>query len=102
MICLEWSKLMTEKMVRTQVYLPQDIYEKLRSRADEEGITMAAQIREALAEYVVEKPEKKEHILTADDPIWELIGIGESGITDGSVNHDKYIYTRDWDKEEDQ
>lgn len=92
---------MSEKMVRTQVYLPQDIYDQLKSRADEEGVTMATQIREALAEYVVEKPKKKEHILTEDDPIWQLIGIGESGISDGSVNHDKYIYTRDWDKEED-
>ena len=92
---------MTEKMVRTQVYLPQDIYEKLKNRAEEEGVTMANQIREALVEYVVEKPKKKEHILTSEDPIWQLMGIGESGITDGSVNHDKYIYARDWDKEED-
>ncbi|WP_420641152.1 CopG family transcriptional regulator [Candidatus Leptofilum sp.] len=93
---------MTEKMVRTQVYLPQDIYEKLKSRADEEGITMATQIREALAEYVVEQPEEKEgHVLTEDDPIWQLIGIGKGGPPDGSVNHDKYIYTRDWDPEDD-
>ncbi len=91
---------MSEKMVRTQVYLPNDIYQTLKARADEEGITMATQIREALAQYVVEtKPEKKGHILTADDPIWNLIGMVKSGITDGSVNHDKYIYVRDWDPE---
>ena len=91
---------MSEKMVRTQVYLPQEIYDQLKSRADEEGVTMATQIREALAEYVVEKPKKKEHILTEDDPIWQLIGIGKGGPPDGSMNHDKYVYTRDWDPED--
>jgi hypothetical protein len=91
---------MTEKMVRTQVYLPRDIYVQLKNRADEEGITMAIQIREALAQYVTESPkEEKGHILTADDPIWNIIGMIESGISDGSVNHDKYIYTRHWDPE---
>ena len=89
---------MAEKMVRTQVYLPNDIYQQLKTRADDQGITMAVQIREALANYVVEKKaEKKGHILTADDPIWNLIGMVKSGISDGSVNHDKYIYSRDWD-----
>lgn len=91
---------MSEKMVRTQVYLPRDIYVKLKKRAEEEGMSMATQIREALVEYVVAKPEKKKHILTADDPIWQIIGVGKGGPADGSVKHDKYIYTRDWDPEE--
>ena len=92
---------MSEKMVRTQVYLPRDIYEQLKKRADTEGIAMATQIREALAQYVTESPAQQEgHILTADDPIWNIIGMGKSDITDGSVNHDKYIYTRDWDPED--
>ena len=92
---------MSEKMVRTQVYLPRDIYEQLKDRADAEGITMATQIREALAQYVTEAPTKEEgHILTADDPIWNIIGMGKSDVTDGSVNHDKYIYIRDWDPED--
>lgn len=94
---------MTEKMVRTQVYLPPDIYEKLKERSEAEGITMATQIREALAQYVIEQTTEEEgHILRADDPIWDLIGLGESGISDGSVNHDKYIYVRDWDSQEDE
>lgn len=92
---------MTEKMIRTQVYLPADIYEKLKQRSEMEGITMATQIREALAQYVVEQTVDEEgHILRPDDPIWDLVGIGQSGITDGSVNHDKYIYVRDWDPPE--
>ena len=94
---------MDEKMVRTQVYLPRDIYEQLKQRADKEGITMAHQIREALMQYVIETTEEDEskYVISDDDPIWDLIGIVKnSGITDGSVNHDKYIYVRDWDPED--
>lgn len=94
---------MTEKMVRTQVYLPRDMYEQLKQRADGEGITMATQIREAIAQYVVEtEEERKPPLFTEDDPIWDMIGMCKNGPEDGSVNHDKYIYVRDWDPEEDE
>jgi hypothetical protein len=92
---------MSEKMVRTQVYLPRDIYEQLKQRANEEGITMAHQIREALLQYVVEQPEAEDApVLAPDDPVWNLIGMCKGGPEDGSVNHDKYIYGRDWEREE--
>ncbi|MBX3056522.1 MAG: ribbon-helix-helix protein, CopG family [Anaerolineae bacterium] len=93
---------MAENMVRTQVYLPRDIYEQIKARAEREGITMADQIREALVEYVVATGETRARapILTDDDPIWEMIGMIKSGVTDGSVNHDRYIYVRDWDSVE--
>lgn len=90
---------MSENMVRTQVYLPKDVYEQLKQRAEAEGVTMAAQIREALAKYVV-TPDDEGPILTPDNPIWQLVGIGEGGPQDGSVNHDQYIYARDWDEAE--
>jgi hypothetical protein len=94
---------MDEKMVRTQVYLPRDIYEQLKERADNEGLTMASQIREALAQYVVEtKEEDNVQVFTKDDPIWDMVGMIKSGITDGSYNHDKYIYVRDWDMGDDK
>ena len=91
---------MSNKMVRTQVYLPGDIYEELKRRADDEGITMATQIREALAEYIARsqypyggmRPEPPKHVLRADDPIWEMIGMAMRGHDDGSVYHDWYIY----------
>ena len=31
-------------------------------------------------------------ILTEDDPIWQIVGAGKSDVTDGSINHDHYIY----------
>jgi predicted DNA-binding protein len=92
---------MDEKMVRTQVYLPRDIYEQLKQRAEKDGSSMASQIREALAEYVVETKEDVEdtskYAIPPDDPIWGMIGMGKGGPEDGSYNHDKYIYARDWD-----
>ena len=39
---------MAETMVRTQVYLPRDVYEKLRQRAEKHKLTLALQIRAAL------------------------------------------------------
>lgn len=95
---------MDEKMVRTQVYLPRDIYEQLKERADKEGLTMAHQIREALAQYVVETKEEEvlapKYTIPPDDPIWDMIGMLKGGPEDGSYNHDKYIYVRDWDLDE--
>ncbi|MCP5100029.1 MAG: ribbon-helix-helix protein, CopG family [Chloroflexi bacterium] len=89
---------MTENMIRTQVYLPREIYEKLKLRAESEGTAMATQIREALSEYVVKSTKLQSgQPIPEDDPIWDMIGMVDSGVTDGSVNHDKYIYTRDWD-----
>lgn len=89
---------MIEKMVCTQVYLPRDIYENLKHRAETHGITIAMQIREALVQYiVVPANDEDRHIIPADDPIWDMIGMGKGGPEDGSVNHDKYIYARDWD-----
>jgi hypothetical protein len=96
---------MKKKMVRTQVYLPRDMYEQLKQRADEGGITMAHQIREAVALYVVETEanieDESKYAIPPDDPIWDMIGMCKDGPADGAVNHDKYIYVRDWDLEED-
>jgi predicted DNA-binding protein len=90
---------MDRKMVRTQVYLPQKIYDQLKQRVDEEGLTMAHQIREALAQYVAESDaeDASKYVIADTDPIWHLIGIVESDVEDGSINHDAYLYRRDWD-----
>ena len=33
-----------------------------------------------------------EEITWEHDPLWDIVGLGESGVTDGSVEHDKYLY----------
>lgn len=81
-------------MVRTQVYLPRDIYAKLHERAEEQGITMAHQIREALEDYIakIELEEEDDGIWTADNPIFQMLGMFDSGLGDLALNHDEYLY----------
>ena len=89
---------MRENMVRTQVYLPRDIYDRLQKRAEENDLTLAVQIREALEDYLrYASGGDEERVMSPDDPLLQLMGSMTSGLGDGSVNHDKYIYRRDWD-----
>jgi hypothetical protein len=89
---------MSENMVRTQVYLPREMYDRLQKRAGKHELTLALQIREALAEYLERSDAAEEPILRADDPIFELIGMASSKEGDLSVNHDHYLYG--WPKRE--
>lgn len=84
---------MRETMVRTQVYLPRDIYQRLQKRAEENDLTLAVQVREALVDYL-ERVELQDDdgVLHADDPIFQMIGMFDSGLGDLSVNHDHYLY----------
>ncbi|HEY4690194.1 MAG TPA: ribbon-helix-helix domain-containing protein [Anaerolineae bacterium] len=90
---------MRENMVRTQVYLPRKIHEQLQARAEKQGLTLAVQIREALADYIERvESEADDGILHADDPIFQLIGSVSSKEGDLSINHDHYLYG--WPKRE--
>ena len=81
-------------MVRTQVYLPRDVYEKLRQRAEKHGLTMADQIREALDDYVV-RIRQEEKLPPFNPNEWfEIIDkISFDGPPDLAENHDKYLYS---------
>ncbi|CAG0931269.1 hypothetical protein TFLX_02053 [Thermoflexales bacterium] len=88
---------MRENMVRTQVYLPREIYERLQKRAEENDLTLAVQIREALEDYLRHAvAEGEERVMSPDDPLLQLVGTMATGLGDGSINHDQYIYRRDW------
>src|SRR5262245_596225 len=85
---------MSEKMVRTQVYLPRGVYDQLQRRAERHGLTLALQIREALEGYLVRGDESETEREPLDlGNLFEITGkFGGSGLSDSSVNHDKYIY----------
>ncbi len=85
---------MSEKMVRTQVYLPRGIYDQLQRRAERHGLTLALQIREALEGYLVHGTETEAKMEPLElGNLFEITGkFGGSGLKDSSVNHDKYIY----------
>ncbi len=88
---------MRETMVRTQVYLPRDVYQRLQKRAEENDLTLAVQIREALEDYLrYAVTEDEEVLMSPDDPLRALVGSIATGLGDGSVNHDQYIYIRNW------
>jgi hypothetical protein len=84
---------MSEKMVRTQVYLPREVHATLTRRAEEQGLTLANQIRAALDEYLARvEADEDGVILLPDDPLFQMMGMFDSGIPDLGLNHDHYLY----------
>ena len=79
-------------MVRTQIYLPRELHEELKRRAEEDGVPMAVQIRDALRLYL-ERTGSEGRVLREDDPIWSFVGTSD-GPVDASTDHDKYLYGR--------
>ena len=84
-------------MSTTVVYslrLPVSVYEQLKAEAARTGQEIAQILRDAATAYLV----REEGVALSDDPIWRLPEIarelGGSGITDGAVYHDKYLYGR--------
>lgn len=72
---------------RTQVYFPEKLYRDVKKRAKAESKSVAAIVREAVEKHLEEKK-----IDWDNDPIFKLVGIAKSGVTDFSVNHDHYLY----------
>ncbi len=75
--------------IATNIRLPEEILKTLKYRAIEEKKSMNQLVREAIEIFLSsgsgsKSPEK--------DPLEEIIGIGRSGIKDGSSKHDLYLY----------
>lgn len=73
-------------MVRTQVLLTEEQMRAVRKIAAERGTSMAGVIRESV-ERLLEERERKDRWARS----MEVIGKFSSGLTDVSVNHDKYL-----------
>lgn len=88
---------MTVNLIPTRVVIPEGLYHKLQEREKSLNKPIAAQIEEALHNYLAEDyAEEKSH---PEDPIWDLpeLGskLGSSDLNDLSVNHDKYLYSKE-------
>ena len=90
---------MAEKLeIRTQIYLDKAQHEALKQKAAQKSTSMAQIIREAVAVYLAQTDADDEFDWETykNDPIWKIReiteGLGPSGIPDGSVNHDHYLY----------
>lgn len=78
--------------VTTNVRLEKETLKQLKLRAVHEGKRMAEVIREAIHDYLFKKRVKAASI--TDDPIFNIIGICESGHKNDSVNHDQILYKK--------
>jgi hypothetical protein len=85
-------------MTRTQVYLTEEQRRQIQHLAKAQHKTMAQLIREAVEQYVTQwmHPEllSKASVSSAD-PLRDIIALGSSGITNGSIHHDRDIYDED-------
>lgn len=110
-------------MKRTQIYLKEELYERLRRAAYEGRTSMAQVVREALVEYLAEerpaagevltpaaKPSPKEEMMLREEdlapeeleelkknPLYHLIGLFGSDKGDIAERHDYYLYREDKD-----
>ena len=75
--------------VRTQIYLPKQLYQRLKRLAERRKVSQAAIVRDALEAHL-----KQELPASAweNDPIWNIVGAFASREGDLSVRHDDYLY----------
>ena len=90
---------MTE-YVTTNIRLPKEMHRALKQRALDEEKSLAQIIRESVVQYLAsptgERTDEQEALRRAEfeaDPLW-LIGTDGTvaDVTDGSINHDYYLY----------
>lgn len=79
-------------MIRTQIYLPKDLYYEIEFRAKRENKPKAAVIRDALENGLNQNRPKK----NAGTALLEIAAMAKKykwkGPKDLSINHDKYLY----------
>jgi hypothetical protein len=76
-------------MKRTQIYIDEELDQKLRSTAAAEGRSAAALIREAVRAYLADRRTP-----SSPDPFLRLAGAFSGGPSDASTGHDGYLYGR--------
>ena len=77
-----------------QVYLPIEQIDALQALAQERGVTLDALIEQSVDALLANTPDTElpsAEVSSERDPLWDIIGIGASGVTDLAENHDKYL-----------
>jgi len=76
---------MSERMHRTQVFLPPDLNRALDELARQQGATKAELIRRAASRLDGEETSLEQ------DPIWGVVGLGARSGGSASGEHDRYL-----------
>ena len=77
-------------MKRKQIHIEPELEYRVKEAAAARGISESLFIREAIAAHLAY--DANAGATDIENPLLGIIGIGKSGITDGSVNHDYYLY----------
>jgi len=67
-----------------QIYLREDQLSALRRIADERGISIALLVRQSIDQLIISLP-------VTEDPLLDIVGLGDSGLGDLAENHDRYL-----------
>ena len=74
-------------IIRTQVYLRKDQHHELKDQAHEMGIPFTELLRRALDEYL---HRSKGVVKAKPRGLASIVGLGQSGVTDGSTRYKEY------------
>lgn len=75
---------------RTQMYFPEDMLAELKLVAGLNKESISEVARQAVAFFL--KQKKTQIKEWESDPVWDMVGASNSGLSDGSLNHDFYLY----------
>lgn len=67
-----------------QIYLRKDQLDALRGLSERREVSMAELIRQAVDHLLAEMPVE-------EDPLWDMVGVFDSGLGDLAENHDHYL-----------
>jgi hypothetical protein len=67
-----------------QIYLRQEQLDALRALAQKLGVSLAELVRQGVDQLLAETPVET-------DPLWDIVGLGNSDEGDLSVEHDRYL-----------
>ena len=76
-----------QRMDRMQFYLEPSLNRELDRLSAECNVSKAELIRDGVRHIV------EEYQAVEDDPLFDIVGAGEGEATDGSEEHDKYLYS---------
>ena len=83
---------MSTEFVVTSMRLPKNVLKALKRIAVEDEKSVAQLVREAVQIVYLSSGTRNAKQNFQDDDFFKILGICDTGISDGAVNHDRDIY----------